>query len=344
MWLAGRGSPLRLAGHLEGGVPSWPWAVPAGLSRALPVKQDPASIAVFLRKAKMMEDMPTRRVLVVEDLPPLREHVMETLAELGEQVEVDGAGDGLEALARIDAAPQPYDVVVTDLVMPRMDGETLLRTLRQRGYPAPVIVLTAHGDDDHVVHCLQAGACDFLVKPVGIEELQTAVAASLQHQPRPDADYAVDFDPQGWFELSGGSDYGILYRFRRFLTQLAAFRLQEPLLSEVRLTIEELGRNAIEWGNHEDPAKEVRFSCRILPSKLILQIADQGEGFRPDAVPDPSKDPFAHIESRKAAGKRLGGYGVHLIRNLMDKVVWNSRGNVVVAIKYLQSREAEPAR
>ena len=58
-----------------------------------------------------------------------------------------------------------------------------------------------------------------------------------------------------------------------------------------------------------------------------------------EGEPAPKADapaPRADAPAPKAAGKRLGGYGVHLIRNLMDKVVWNSRGNVVVAIKYLR--------
>ena len=80
------------------------------------------------------------------------------------------------------------------------------------------------------------------------------------------------------------------------------------------------------------------FSCRILPSKIILSITDEGSGFKPVDVPDPSEDPIAHIEYRQGQGKRLGGYGIHLVRNIMDKVTWNERGNKVIAIKYLSDK------
>lgn len=279
--------------------------------------------------------MQPRRVLVVEDMQALREHFAEAIAEMGPEVIVEAVEDGQAALERLDAAGAPFDLIVTDITMPRLDGEDLLKELRQRRYPAAVIILTAHGQDDLIVRCLRAGACDYLVKPVTIEDLQVAVTTALQHMPRLDADLDIDYDKHGWFEVSGSSDYSVLYRYRRFLGLLDCFKLSEPAASEVRLALEELGRNAIEWGNKGDSGKRVRFSCRILPFKIIIQIADEGRGFDPHSLPDPSNDPFGHIESRRESGKRLGGYGIHLIKNLMDKISWNARGNVVVAIKYL---------
>lgn len=281
-----------------------------------------------------MHEISGRRILVVEDMVAMRDHIAETLAEVGEATVVDVASDGREALDLI-ASRNTYDLLVTDLTMPNMDGETLIATLREQQFPGAVIVLTARGEDDVVIRCLRSGACDYLIKPVTIEDLQLAATTALQHMPKLETDLEVDFDHGGWFEVSGGTDYSVLYKYRRFLGLLDAFQISESVLSEIKLALEELGRNAMEWGNENDPGKQVRFSCRILPYKIIIQIADQGHGFKPDAVPDPSEDPFGHIQRRQAEGKRMGGYGVHLIRNLMDKVTWNAKGNVVVAIKYL---------
>lgn len=279
---------------------------------------------------------PIRRVLVVEDMDTLREYLVETLGDLGDEVVVDGAVDGVEALTMVDGEP-PYDLVFTDITMPRMDGETLLQELRSRAYPAAVVVLTAHGQDDIILRCMKAGACDYLVKPVSIDDLLLAANAAHKNAPAAQTDLNVDFDPHGWFEVSGSSDYSVLYRYRKFLNLLNRTRLQPSVANEVRLTLEELGRNAIEWGNRGDREKQVRFGCRILPTKVIILIADEGEGFVPDAVPDPSLDPIAHIQDRQEQGKRLGGYGIHLVRNIMDKVTWNDRGNKVVAIKYFDN-------
>ena len=135
----------------------------------------------------------------------------------------------------------------------------------------------------------------------------------------------------------------MLFKYRKFLDLLQRFTMPEPAASEVRLALEELGRNAIEWGNRNDKTKTVTFGCRILPGKVIVYIEDQGTGFDPRAVPDPSSDPLGHIERRKDSGKRMGGYGIHLIRHLMDKVVYNARGNRVVAIKYFGPEGGQPS-
>jgi len=275
------------------------------------------------------------RLLVVEDQLSLREHITETLHDLGDGVTVDSAADGIEALARIAAAPQPYQLLVCDICMPRLDGEGLLAELRKRAYPAAVVMLTALDQDEVVLRCLRLGACDYLVKPVTIDDLLTAASNALQHMPRLSSSLEVEYDPHGWFEVSGSSDHAVLYKFRRFLGLLERFRIAEPAASEIRLALEELGRNAIEWGNANDPGKKVTFGCRILPGKIIVYIEDEGSGFKPDDIPDPSIDPIEHIKHRRDMGKRIGGYGIHLIRNIMDKLIYNARGNRAVAIKYL---------
>lgn len=285
-------------------------------------------------------ETPPARVLVVEDMPALREHIAETVAGVSPAVQVTTAADGRDALEKIAAAAEPFHLVMSDIIMPRLDGEALLTELRRRTYPAAVVMLTALGQDDMIVRCLRLGACDYLVKPVGIDELQIAAGNALQHMPAVGAELEVEYDPHGWFEVRAGNDAAVLYKYRRFLSLLDKFRIPEPANSEVRLALEELGRNAIEWGNRNDPGKQVIFGCRILPGKVIVYIEDEGEGFNPAHIPDPSADPIAHIEHRKALGKRLGGYGVHLIRNLMDKLVYNARGNRVVAIKYLSDERA----
>ena len=61
------------------------------------------------------------------------------------------------------------------------------------------------------------------------------------------------------FEVSGKSSYSTLYRFRRYLATINALSIPDEVANEVRLSLEELGRNAIEWGNGEDDTKHVTF-------------------------------------------------------------------------------------
>jgi len=114
----------------------------------------------------------TSRVLLVDDDRNLRRVLELQLAEAGHLVDaVPSAEEGLERLR-----DGRYDVVVTDLRMPGMDGLALLGEIKRRDAEAVVIVLTAHGDVDSAVRALKEGAFDFLRKPVAREALLGAVA------------------------------------------------------------------------------------------------------------------------------------------------------------------------
>ena len=116
------------------------------------------------------------RVLVVDDEQSLRKVLAATLQREGYEVTV--CVDGEEAISSLDR--DGADVVVTDLVMPRMDGLTLLRKVVARHPDVPVIVITAHGKIDSAVEAMKAGAFDFLAKPFDHEELKAIIAKAAR--------------------------------------------------------------------------------------------------------------------------------------------------------------------
>ena len=87
---------------------------------------------------------------------------------------VDTAADGARGL---EAAQQPYDIIVLDRMLPEMDGIEVLSTLRARGIITPVLMLSALGDVDHRVTGLQHGADDYLAKPFSFIELAARIEA-----------------------------------------------------------------------------------------------------------------------------------------------------------------------
>jgi two-component system, OmpR family, response regulator MprA len=107
------------------------------------------------------------RVLVVDDDPSVRESLERSLRFEG--YDVFSARDGLEALETV-AASRP-DLVVLDVMMPRMDGLEACRQLRARGEDLPVLMLTARDGLADRVNGLDVGADDYLVKPFALEEL-----------------------------------------------------------------------------------------------------------------------------------------------------------------------------
>ncbi len=116
------------------------------------------------------------RVLLVEDDSLLGGGVRTGLEQAG--ITVDWAQDGEEADAALGTTS--YDAVVLDLGLPKRDGLSLLRQLRARRDPVPVLVLTARGTVGDRVTGLDAGADDYLAKPFDLTELQARVRALLR--------------------------------------------------------------------------------------------------------------------------------------------------------------------
>ena len=116
------------------------------------------------------------RVLVVEDNADLAYGLRNNLEIEGYEVEV--AADGEEGLRRArDSRP---DVILLDLMLPKLDGFRVLRELRAAGQRTPVLVLTARGEEADVVRGLRLGADDYVTKPFGILELLARVEALLR--------------------------------------------------------------------------------------------------------------------------------------------------------------------
>jgi DNA-binding NtrC family response regulator len=107
------------------------------------------------------------QVLLIDDEPDLRVALAEALSDAGH--EVTEASDGAEGLAMLDAGP--IDVVICDVRLPKMDGLTVLRHVRERRPAVDVILMTAFAEVSDAVAALKVGAYDYLTKPFEIDEL-----------------------------------------------------------------------------------------------------------------------------------------------------------------------------
>lgn len=118
-----------------------------------------------------------QRILVVEDDLSLATILRYNLAKQGYQVDV--AHDGLEGLRR--ARLTRPDLVILDLMLPSLDGQDVCRYLR-RTLQLPIIIVTALGDEEHVVAGLAAGADDYVTKPFSMRELLARVAVQMRRK------------------------------------------------------------------------------------------------------------------------------------------------------------------
>jgi DNA-binding response OmpR family regulator len=119
-------------------------------------------------------------VLVVEDYDPLRKSIVRGLQGAG--YAVDATRSGSEGLAFASAGD--YDVIVLDLMLPDLDGLSLLAKARERGCRAPVLILTAKDRLHDRVRGLDVGADDYLVKPFAFEELLARIRALVRRKYR----------------------------------------------------------------------------------------------------------------------------------------------------------------
>jgi two-component system alkaline phosphatase synthesis response regulator PhoP len=187
-----------------------------------------------------------KRILLIEDEPGLVLTLTDRLT--GEGYAVDRAADGESGLER--AAGEPFDLVLLDLMLPRMSGFDVCRELRRRGVETPVIMLTARGQVLDKVVGLKLGADDYITKPFEMAELLARIEAKLRRVPAPHpagkyafGDIRVDFRKAeamkdgAALELSA-REFQLL---RYFVEHRGATLTREELLNEV-------------WGYHSMPS------------------------------------------------------------------------------------------
>lgn len=118
------------------------------------------------------------RILVVDDDRFVRDVVVESLQIMGHEADV--SGDAAEALKMNES--HPYDLIVTDMKLPGMDGLTLIKTLKSGQSDTDVIVITGYGTIENAVECMKAGALEYLIKPFTVDQIQLAVRKALEHR------------------------------------------------------------------------------------------------------------------------------------------------------------------
>jgi len=115
------------------------------------------------------------RILIVDDDETVRLSYLRSLA--GARYNVAAAWDGAEALRAMEQ--QPFDVVLLDLRMPGMDGLSVLKAIKERWPESQVVIITGYPNLETVKEAIQVGACDYLAKPVGPDEIIHAANGAL---------------------------------------------------------------------------------------------------------------------------------------------------------------------
>jgi CheY-like chemotaxis protein/anti-sigma regulatory factor (Ser/Thr protein kinase) len=290
-----------------------------------------------------------RTVLVVDD-SAMDRHLAGAIVQKIDGWQAVFASNGKEALDLLEK--KPSDVVLTDMLMPEMDGLELVQAIRSKHPMVPVILMTAHGSEDIAIQALQKGAASYVPKKslasaLGetLDQILAATQTNLNQRRILDSLTEVE----SHFVLE--NDISLVAPLVGHLEeQLARMKLSEPSgLILLGVALHEALTNAILHGNLElsstmretdekeyyrlardrreqEPYRDRRVfvTSTMTRHEAVFVVRDEGNGFDPDLLPDPT-DP--------SNLGRVSGRGLLLIQTFMDRVEHNETGNQITMAK-----------
>jgi CheY-like chemotaxis protein/anti-sigma regulatory factor (Ser/Thr protein kinase) len=279
--------------------------------------------------------MDSVRILVVDDDPDIHALLKSSVKEMGWQI--DAAYDGLDGLAHLEKAGA-YDLVLTDICMPRLDGLELLERIQRCSPSIPVVVMTAQNTPDRIVRAIRDKAFTYFSKPFSPDAVVRMISHALE-APGAGDDVEVLSARPNWIALLLRCKIEIADRLLPFFRELQV-DLPVDEQNNVAIAFRELLINAIEHGGHLDPEQRVEVAYIRLSQAILYYVRDPGEGFSFEnlghaAVASSPDDPFHHLEVRREAGMRAGGFGILIMHNIADELIYNEKGNQVLLVKYL---------
>ena len=264
--------------------------------------------------------------------------------------ETEVAANGAEALSLLESTA--VDLVLTDLNMPELDGLELVRKMKEDWSHIPVILMTGAGSEEIAVKAMQEGAASYVNKTSASSWLHENVERVLESRVE-DLAYAALCRQivSDEYHLSLNNDRVLMSATARFLRQAmqSVGVVSDSELPRVGVAMEEALLNACLHGNLEldsrlregdgnefdrlarersaaEPwtKRRVTVDASISPQQLKVQITDEGTGFNPENLPDPT-DPENLLKPH--------GRGVMMMKLFLDEVTWNEQGNSVTLIK-----------
>lgn len=288
-------------------------------------------------------------IIIVDDEPTIVSGLKEALSAHGHEVWT--AVNGKEAFELFSQNIENYDLLISDIKMPVMDGLTLLKQLQQLEPELPVVLITGYSEMELALQALRLGAIDFILKPMRLKTL-FAVVDKVEQRKKAGLNYVkilpfvepVCIRMPSYVNLSEGV---ISYFINHLKPLLKEFRISTH---EISIVLNEALMNAIIHGNLEISSKvkeesfeqfeslleerqatpeyaekTVEIRCELQKDSIVFQLTDQGKGF--------SFDEYKDLELTNLL--MLSGRGLVLIRSFMDEVKWEEPGNRIIMKKML---------
>jgi len=275
-----------------------------------------------------------KRILIVDDDRDVHQLLVAALAAPNRVI--DSAYDGMEGWGFVEATQ--YDLVLTDVNMPRLDGLALLARVRGLRPATKVLVMTVANTPERVIQAIRDQAFAYFSKPFTLDSVEDMVKQALSAAPLEDDIEVLSARPN-WLELRLRCKPDTADRILHFLQEM---HIGLPPAEEegIAMAFRELLFNAIEHGGKFDPQKTVTITYVRAERAILYRVRDPGKGFSLDKLPhaavsNPLDSQVAHVEVRDRLGLRPGGFGIFMTCELVDELIYNEAGNEVLLIKYL---------
>jgi CheY-like chemotaxis protein len=267
-------------------------------------------------------------ILIIDDVEEIRISLSKIVEQLG--VVPLTASNGLEALDLLQS--EKIDLIITDLMMPEMDGLQFIVQSRKLNPRIPIAVISGYADIKNATFALSRGAFNFITKPFTIKEVENVIRKGLRLR-----------------ELSLGTDRLLktirnrtditIPSFTHLLPSVSFYVLKEcqwrgidneNLLNNISVCIDETLTNALTHGNEGNPEKTIAITLQFDTEKFTFTIQDEGNGFDVKEFDRQIKQNAIDIPNKR---------GLFIVEYLADEISFNDKGNEVTATIYLNGNK-----
>jgi len=235
------------------------------------------------------------------------------------------------------ARTKPFDLIITGRKTCGPEDIDFLRKIRSARPHLRLIILTDQWTPGDIIEAMREGAFSYFVAPFETSALAGMVRAAMAEPYWDDGIEILSATP-AWVRLTARCDLLTADRLVQFLHGFGGIPQadKEQVISAFR----EILINAMEHGAHFDPSQHVEISFIRSRRAIACRVRDPGEGFslselRHAAIGSSPEDFFSHMAVREEQGLRPGGFGILLVKKLVDELIYDEKGNDVVLIKYL---------
>jgi CheY-like chemotaxis protein/anti-sigma regulatory factor (Ser/Thr protein kinase) len=257
-------------------------------------------------------------ILIIDDA----EEIRMSLSQIVEQLDVTPltASNGLEALTLVQS--EKIDLIITDLMMPEMDGLQFIVECRKLNHRIPIAVISGYGDI-------------FITKPFTIKDVENVIRKGLRLRELSLGTDKLLKNIRNRTELTIPSYTHLLPSVTYYILKECQWRGidNENVLNNISVCTDEILTNALMHGNKGNPDKNISVILQFNPEKFILTIQDEGDGFDVSTFSQQLMENPLEIPTKR---------GLFIVKYLTDEISFNNKGNEITTTMYLNGSRPVP--